>query len=139
MEKTAGKRLDEMTDKISEVASEIGEKFETGAEETKKVASGVKKWRKNASAEEITTTIIGIILLIFALWALRAFIWGVLLLLVGVLCVSGYFNPFLKKLFEKVQSSEEKTEEKVEKKIEKAEKVVEKKKAEVKKTIKKDK
>lgn len=102
--KTTGERLDEMTDMISEVASDFGEKLESGAEETKKIASGVKKWWEKASAEEITTTIAGIVLLLFALWALRAFLWGVILLIAGVLCVSGYFNPFLKELFKKFKT-----------------------------------
>lgn len=99
--KTTGEKIDAMTDKIQEVASEIGDKFESGAEETKKAASNVKKWRDKASTEEVTTTIIGGILLILALWELRMFIWGVVLLLVGVLCVTGYFNPLLRDLFEK--------------------------------------
>lgn len=102
--KTAGERIDEMTDKISEVASDFGEKIESGAEETKKIASGVKKWRDKSSVEEITTTILGIILLLCALWALRKFLWGVLLLIAGVLCVSGYFNPLLKDLMKKFQA-----------------------------------
>lgn len=100
-EKTTGERIDEMTNKIQDVASEIGEKFETWAEETKKAASNVKRWWDKSSTEEITTTILGGILLILALWELRMFIWGVLLLLAGVLCVTGYFNPLLKDLFEK--------------------------------------
>lgn len=110
-EKTTGQRIDEMTNKISEVASEIGEKIENWAEETRKVASGIKKWREKASYEEIITTIIGIVCLLFALWALRKFIWGVLLLLAGVLCLSGYFNPFLKELFGKFQQKASKTKE----------------------------
>lgn len=105
--KTTGEKIDAMADKIQEVASGIGEKFETGAEETKKAASSVKKWRDRASTEEITTTIIGGILLILALWELRMFIWGVLLLLVGVLCVTGYFNPLLRDLFERTEKKSE--------------------------------
>ncbi len=104
-EKTTGQRIDEMTDKISEVASEIGEKLENGAAETKKVATGIRKWRDKASLEEIVTTIIGLILLLLALWALRKFIWGILLLVLGILCVSGFFNPFLKDLFERIQKT----------------------------------
>lgn len=101
--KTTGEKIDAMTDKIQEVASELWGKFESGAEETKKAASSVKKWRDRSSTEEITTTILGGILLLLALWELRMFIWGVLLLLVGVLCVTGYFNPLLRDLFEKTE------------------------------------
>lgn len=101
--KTTGQRIDEMTDKISEVASELGEKFENGAEETKKVATGIKKWREKSSPEEIVTTLVGVVFLLCALWALRKIIRGILLLLIGILCVSGYFNPFLKELFDKLQ------------------------------------
>ncbi len=118
--KTTGERLDEMADKISQVASNLGEKFEDGAEETKKIASGVKKWWEKSSAEEITTTIVGIVLLLCALWALRKFVWGVLLLIAGVLCVSGYFNPFLKDLLAKFQTKPvKKTTEKVKEEVKK--------------------
>lgn len=102
--KTTGQRIDEMTDKISEVASEIGEKLENGAEETKKVATGVKKWREKTPIEEVVSTVVGIILLLCALWDLKKIIWGILLLLVGILCISGYFNPFLREIFSSLQS-----------------------------------
>ena len=69
----------------------------------KKAASSLKKWRDKSSTEEITTTILGGVLLLLALWELRMFIWGVLLLLAGVLCVTGYFNPLLRDLLEKVE------------------------------------
>ena len=110
-EKTTGEKIDAMTDKIQEVASELWGQvvgrlyadFESGAEETKKAASSLKKWRDKSSTEEITTTILGGVLLLLALWELRMFIWGVLLLLAGVLCVTGYFNPLLRDLLEKVE------------------------------------
>lgn len=94
--RTAGERIDEMTDKIGEVASELSDKLETSAEETKKFAKWVCKWREKAPIEEVVTTVLGIVFLCLALWELRGFIWGTLLLLIGILCVSGYFNSFLK-------------------------------------------
>ena len=107
--KTAGERIDEATGKIQEAASKFGEKIGNGAEETKKVANNVKNWRERASVEEIVMTLIGIVLLILALIQLRAFLWGIILLLAGLLCVMGYFNPFLRSLIDRFFSESEDT------------------------------
>ena len=42
-EKTLGQKVDEMTNKISEVSSELGEKLESSKKETQKFADGVEK------------------------------------------------------------------------------------------------
>lgn len=69
-EKTLGQKVDEMTNKISEVSSELGEKLESTSKETKKIARGVGKWRAHASIETRITTIIGGLLVAIALWNL---------------------------------------------------------------------
>ena len=107
--KTAGERIDEATGKIQEAASKFGEKIGNGAEETKKVANNLKNWRERASVEEIVMTLIGIVLLILALIQLREFLWGIILLLAGLLCVMGYFNPFLRSLIDRFFSESEDT------------------------------
>jgi hypothetical protein len=54
-------------------------------------------------------TLIGIVLLILALIQLREFLWGIILLLAGLLCVMGYFNPFLRSLIDRFFSESEDT------------------------------
>ena len=105
--KAAAKKFDEVSDKVSDVAEWLSDTFEESAEKTKKVASGIGKWRKKSSKEEKFTTILGIILLICALRELREFIWGVLLLLVGILWVSWYFDEYLESLFDKKTSKKD--------------------------------
>ena len=53
-------------------------------------------WWNNSSLEEKITMIIGVILVLCALWQLRSFIWGILLLLVGILAISGTFNTYIR-------------------------------------------
>jgi len=99
--KAAAKKFDEVSDKVADMAEDLGDRFEEGAEKTKKAATGVKRWWLKSSTEEKITTILWIILLLWGLWKLKAFIWGVLLLLAWILCVSGYFDEYLEDLFEK--------------------------------------
>lgn len=94
-EKTLGQKVDEMTNKISEVSSELGEKFENSRKETQKFARGIGKWRDHASIETRITTIIGGILIAVALWNLRMIFWHLLLLTVGILSVTGVFDSFV--------------------------------------------
>ena len=94
-EKTLGQKVDEMTNKISEVSSELGEKFESSKKETKKFARGIEKWRSHASIETRITTIIGAFLIAAALWNLRMILWQLLLLTGGILAVNGVFDTFV--------------------------------------------
>lgn len=95
-EKTVGEKVDAAVNKISEMGSEIGEKFESWAKETKKAARGFMKWLDNASSEEIITTLLGGVLVVCALWQLRWFVWGILLLLGGIVLINGFCNEFVK-------------------------------------------
>ena len=94
-EKTLGQKVDEMTNKISEVSSELGEKLESSKKETKKFARGIEKWRNHASIETRITTIIGAFLIAAALWNLRMILWQLLLLTGGILAVTGVFDTFV--------------------------------------------
>jgi hypothetical protein len=99
--KAAAKKFDEVSSKVSNVAWELAdeweleEKFNEGAEKTKQAATWISKWWKKSSTVEKVTTIGWIILLICALWVLRSLIWGILLLLFWILCVTGYFDEFI--------------------------------------------
>ena len=75
-EKTLGQKVDEMTNKISEVSSELGEKLESSKKETQKFAHGVEKWRVHASIETRITTIVGALLIAVAFWNLRMILWS---------------------------------------------------------------
>lgn len=88
-EQTVGERIDQATHTISE-------KLWAAGEWTKKMAGGFMHWWNNSSLEEKITMIIGVILVLCALWQLRSFIWGIVLLLVGILAISGTFNTYLR-------------------------------------------
>jgi len=90
------KTLENGFDKVSQEVSQA-------AEDVKETMNEVGGWWKKSTTEEKVTTILGIILLIRGLWRLRAFIRGVVLLLLGGLLVSGYFNKWLKPLFSSVK------------------------------------
>lgn len=94
-EKTLGQKVDEMTNKISEVSSELGEKLESSKKETQKFAHGVEKWRVHASIETRITTIVGALLIAVAFWNLRMILWQLLLLTLGILSITGVFNSFV--------------------------------------------
>ena len=99
-EKTLGQKVDEMTNKISEVSSELGEKFESSKKETKKFARGIEKWRNHASIETRITTIVGGVLVAIAFWNLRMIVWQLLLLTLGILSITGVFNTFVNDVLE---------------------------------------
>jgi len=99
--KAAAKKIDEVSNKVSNVAWELAEeweleeKFNKGAEQTKQAATGIKKWWYKSSTIEKITTILWIILLVRSLFVLSSLIWGILLLLFWILCVTGYFDEFI--------------------------------------------
>ena len=75
------KELEKSMDKVSQEVSKAAE----DVKETMHEVGG--RWKKS-SLEEKITTIIGVILIARALWRLRAFIRGILLLILGGLLVS---------------------------------------------------
>lgn len=60
-------------------------------EETKELGSKIWNRRETASNEEKVSTIIGIVVLILGLYFLRDMIWGMLLIVLGILLVTGFF------------------------------------------------
>ena len=73
-------------------------------------------WWNNSSLEEKITMIIGVILVLCALWQLRSFIWGILLLLVGILAISGTFNTYIRCGIDAINSKAKKSTKKATKK-----------------------
>lgn len=82
--KTAEKKIDEVKKQFKEEAKFV-------KEEGKVIASGIWTWWEKSSTEEKIYTILGIIALIWGLYVLKNMIWGLLLIIVGLLFVTGYF------------------------------------------------
>ena len=60
-------------------------------DETKEIGSKIwTRWEVSTTEEKIFT-IIGILLLIFGLYVLRNMIGGMILIVLGILCVTGFF------------------------------------------------
>jgi len=112
--KAAAKKFDEVSDRVSTAAGELAderelkEKFDEGAEKTKQAATWISKWWKRSSVVEKITTILWIILLVCALYVLSALIWGILLLLFWILCVTGYFDEYLEDICERFSDKKSK-------------------------------
>ncbi len=82
--KTAEKKFDDVKNQFKEEAKFV-------QEEWKVIASGIWKWWDKSSTEEKIYTILGIIALIWGLYVLKNMIWGLLLIIIGILFVTGYF------------------------------------------------
>ena len=77
---------------VDKVSKEVSK----AAEDVKETMNEVEGRRKRSSLEEKITTIIGIVLFARGLRYLRRFIRGIILLILGGLLFSGYFNKGLK-------------------------------------------
>lgn len=76
-------------DKNMKKVSAEAEKF---ADDVKDTAEDIgNRWTRSTTEEKITM-IIGIILLVRALIKLKTILWGIVLLTVGLLSVSGFFD-----------------------------------------------
>lgn len=82
--KTAEKKFDWVKKQFEEEAKFV-------KAESKVIASGIWSWWEKSSGEEKLYTILGIIALIWGLYVLKNMIWGLLLIIVGILFVTGYF------------------------------------------------
>ena len=91
-----------MTKKIETSVEKVSKEVSKVAEDVKETVKDVDGRWKRSSLEEKITTILGIILVARALWHLRAFIRGILLLILGGLLVSGYFNKGLKEILKSI-------------------------------------
>ena len=82
-------------DKNMKKVSAEAEKF---ADDMKDTAEDIgNRWTRSTTEERITM-IVGIILLVRALIKLRTILWGIVLLTLGLLAVSGFFDRPLRDL-----------------------------------------
>ena len=79
--KTAEKKFDEVKKQFKEETKFV-------QEEGKTIISGIGKWWDKSSTEEKIYTILGIIALIWGLYVLKSMIWGLLLIIIGILFVT---------------------------------------------------
>ena len=81
----------EVEKKLDEAKKQIHEEVKFVHEESKDIATGVTKWWAHSSTEEKIYTILGIFALIWGLYVLRSMVGGLLLIIIGILFVTGYF------------------------------------------------
>lgn len=81
----------EVEKKLDEAKKQIHEEAKFVQEESKELATGVTKWWNHSSSEEKIYTILGIFALIWGLYVLRSMVGGLLLIIIGILFVTGYF------------------------------------------------
>ncbi len=83
------------TSAVEMKAKSFAKNFEKEAKviksESKEIGSKIGARREVSTTEEKIFTIIGIILLIFGLYVLRNMIGGMLLIVIGILFVTGFF------------------------------------------------
>lgn len=77
--------------KAKSFAKDVEKEAKVLKNESKEIGSKIGNRRELASTEEKIFTIIGIILLIFGLYTLRNMIGGMLLIVLGMLFVTGFF------------------------------------------------
>ncbi len=82
-------------------------------DEVKETAQDVGGRRTHSSVEEKITTVVGILLFAWGLWFLRDLIGGIILLLIGGLLISGFFNEPLSHLFKNTPAPKKTTTTKV--------------------------
>jgi len=87
----AKKTVAQVEKKLDEAKKQIHEEAKFVQEESKELATGVSKWWNNSSSEEKIYTILGIFALIWGLYVLRSMVGGLILIIVGILFVTGYF------------------------------------------------
>ena len=87
-----------MSKEFEKNVDKVSQEVTKAAEDVKETMYEVGGRRKKSSLEEKITTVVGIVFVARGLRQLRMFIWGILLLILGGLLVSGYFNKGLKSL-----------------------------------------
>lgn len=85
------KAVDQVEKKLDEAKKQINEEAKFVQEESKELATGVSKWWNHSSTEEKMYTILGILALIWGLYILSDMLGGILLIIIGILFVTGYF------------------------------------------------
>ena len=81
---TLDKNIDKVTTEFNKVADDV-----------KDTAGDIGNRWSRSSLEEKITMIIWILLLVWALFELKKILWGVILLILGLLLVSGFFDRAL--------------------------------------------
>ncbi len=101
----------------------ISQEVSKAAENVKETASDFGGWWKKSSLEEKISTFIWVILIVWALIGLSGIVFWVILLTLGILCVTGYFEKPLKNIINwfKTTCNSKKTKKKEEEKLEKVE------------------
>ena len=76
----------------------VSEEFDKVADDVKDTATDIGNRWTRSTVEERITMIVGILLLICAIFVLRDFFWGIVLLALWLLSVSGFFDRPLRDL-----------------------------------------
>ncbi len=76
----------------------VSAEFDKVADDVKDTAEDIGNWWTRSTTEEKITMIIGILLLVRALIKLHTILWGIVLLTLWLLSVSGFFDRPLKDL-----------------------------------------
>ncbi|MDD2537471.1 MAG: hypothetical protein PHU61_03200 [Candidatus Absconditabacteria bacterium] len=121
-----------MANELEKGVEKVSQEVSKAVEDVKDTAKEVGGRWKNASLEEKIATVIGIILLAWGFIKLWKFIWGIVLVTLGILLVTGYFNGAIKAVIDYFKGPKTKKATPVKK-----EEVKEEKKTAVKKTAKK--
>lgn len=76
----------------------VSVEFDKVVDDAKDTAEDIgNRWSRSTTEEKITM-ILGILFLVRALIKLRTILWGIVLLTIGLLSVSGFFDRFLRDL-----------------------------------------
>jgi hypothetical protein len=77
--------------KVKAFAKSVEKEAEVVRDESKEIGTKIGSRREVSSTEEKVYTILGILLLIRGLFVLKGMIWGMLLIVLGILFVTGFF------------------------------------------------
>lgn len=91
IKKTPAKKASAVETKAKSFAKNFEKEAKVIKSESKEIGSKIGARREVSTTEEKIFTIIGIILLIFGLYVLRNMIGGMLLIVMGILFVTGFF------------------------------------------------
>lgn len=103
----------------------ISQEVSKAAENVKETASDFGGWWKRSSLEEKISTFVGVILLVSGIRGLSNLVIPAIILTLGILCVTGYFEKPIRSIINWFKSTckSKKSESKKESKEEKLEKV----------------
>ena len=88
---TFNKDLGPAKAKVNDFKKAVKEEAKVIGKEGKELGHKVGTRRENATTEEKVYTVLGVILLILGLYVLRQMIGGMMLIVIGILFVTGFF------------------------------------------------